>query len=505
MFIARHTPAVIRFLLVTLVGTVSGLLNACAPREAEPAPRPPPNLLLIVLDTLRADHLGCYGYARNTSPRIDALASGATLYRRAVATAPWTVPTHASLFTGMFPFEHGAHTYKGSAPADVIHPLHESHVTLAEVLRNEGYTTAAFVANAGYLDPWFQLNQGFDTYQVKYVWSPAVNQRAFEWLDRNGDEPFFLFLNYMDTHRVYNTTPRPGFLETPAVRDRGALLDALIDRVLPAEELLPEDLARRVIDQYDTAVANVDEAVGALLDKLVAMGLYEQTMIVLTSDHGEYFGEHHLVEHSKDIYQPALEVPLIIKAPGQRTGSIDDGLVSSVDVPRLVLSQFPTELSAKCAGLFPNAPGNHAVVSENYFTRAKDLYNKRWGHRFNRIRTAIYEWPYKYIRSSDGRHELYNLPDDPAELNNLLAAEPQIAARLAARLETFQSRRRSAGGSVGTTSAPAEPDEELLDRLRSLGYISSAREPGTVTRPLRLSFPGSQLTQPVRQSIAPAM
>ena len=449
----------------------------------------PPNVLFIVLDTLRADHLGCYGYSRNTSPRIDAFAEKATLYRTVMAASPWTVPTHASLFTGLYPFEHGAHTYKDDVRdplrattrpihgRDLVYPLHESHLTLAEVFRNEGYETGAVVANAGYLNPRFQMNQGFDAYWVKRAWAPEINKLAFEWLDQHvqpqqdSRKPFFMFVNYIDTHRIYNTTPRPGFLEKPAVQDKGELVDALIDQVMPGKGPVPEDLVSQITDQYDTAVANVDEAIGALLDKLVAMGVYDETMIVLTSDHGEYFGEHMLVEHSKDVYQPALWAPLIIKAPGQKTAGVVNTLTSSTDVPNLVLSQTPPEPFEKYLHLFPDAPGNHLVISENYYTRAKDLYDDRWGHRFDRVRTAVYDWPYKYIDSSDGKHELYNLQEDPAELNNLLTKETQIAARLADRLKEFQSKRRASGRFGKLSGSPVEPDEKLLEELRSLGYI----------------------------------
>ncbi len=464
----RQTVAV---LLVAASAVWLSLAAGCS-RESSSAPPGRPNILLIVPDTLRADHLGCYGYGRNTSPRIDRLSQTAVRYSRAFASSPWTVPSHASMFTGLFSFEHGARTHKGPAPApaDLIAKLALEHTTLAEVLQQVGYVTGAIVANAAYLHPKFQLNQGFGDYRVNHARSPIINEMVFSWLDANRDKPFFLFVNYMDTHRVYNTSPRPGLLPTPAVQDNGELLDELIRRTLPGQGQIPQKLVQKVIDQYDTAIANVDASIGALLDGLAAMGLHDNTLIVLTSDHGEYFGEHHLVEHSKDVYQPVLFVPLIIKVPGVRIARVDDTLVSSVDLPHMILSLLPPAVAGKCMSEFPHVPGNHPVLSENYYTRARDLYNPIWGHRFDRVRTVIYGWPYKYIRSSDDRHELYDLIKDPSEMNNLISVRPEVAQRMAGQLADFQARRRAAR-SVTSQTGPVEYDESMLEKLRDLGYV----------------------------------
>jgi len=439
---------------------VAALFSCASPTE-------PPNVLLVVVDTLRADHLGCYGYERDTSPRIDGFAAGATRYSRAMASSPWTVPSHASMFTGLDPFEHGAHTCKLESPEECVVPLAGRYTTLAEVLQARGYATTGFVANAAYMHADFRLNQGFDEWNVGYARAPRVTELALEWIEARRDEPFFLFLNYMDTHRVYNTLPRPGLLDEPAVRDGGELLDALIAAVLPGTGEVPGDLAQQVVDQYDTAIANADASLGDLFDGLRKLGRLKDTVIVVTSDHGEYLGEHHLVEHSKDIYQQAQWVPLIVRSPGQREGRRVETTASSVDVPHLILSEFPEPMRGELLPQFPNAPGNHVVISENYYTRSNDLYDDRWGHRFDRVRTAIYDWPYKYIRSSDGLHELYELAADPAESNNLVSENGPTAERLAHGLAAFQATRIEASG-----GEPAELDEELREQLRSLGYLN---------------------------------
>jgi arylsulfatase A-like enzyme len=429
-----------------------------------------PSVVLITLDTVRADHLGCYGYSRTTSPRIDAFAKGATLYRRSLATAPWTLPTHASLFTGRHPFEHGAHSFRVTAPGNNINPLAASQLTLAEALRGEGFQTGAIVANAGYLARRYGVDQGFETYLVGRSPARIKNRQAFKWLAEKQAGPFLLFVNYMDAHRPYNTAPRPGLLPRPAAED-ASLVVQLYEAVMPGTAPPPRGLAEQVKDQYDTAIANLDEEVGRLLDRLQAIGAYDDAVVVITSDHGEYFGEHALVEHSKDVYQEVLFVPLIVKAPRQARGRVEERVVSSVDVPRLILEGFTAARRERLVPLFPYVPGNHPVVAEAYFTRSKDLFDPRWGFRFARVRTALFEWPIKLIASSDGRHELYDLAADPREAASLFATRGDVAGRLTGRLQAFLASRPRASG---PDDARPQSDEDL-EELRALGYVGEGR------------------------------
>lgn len=427
----------------------------------------PPSVLLIVMDTMRADHLGCYGYRRPTSPNIDALAAQSTLYERAYATAPWTVPSHGSLFTGKLPFAHGAHSFKDRHGRVVVAPLDRTHTTLAEVFQAEGYRTGGFVAGNEFLSDHFQFDQGFATYVVEDLDARGMVRRVVDWIDTAPDDPYFLFVNFMDTHRVYNTSPRPGLLPEPAVRDDGQLLDQLIEAVMPAQQPAPPGLVQAVIDQYDTAVANLDEQIGVLLAALEARGRLDDTIVVLTADHGEYFGEHGLVEHSKDVYEEAVWAPLIVKPAGRSTGRRVDGCLSLADVPSLIFAHYPVGFAAGRRASFDRDPGRDPIVVENYFTRRKDLEDPRWGSRFDRVRTAIYDWPYKLIRSSDGQDELYRLDTDPRESENLVAAEPSRVRSMAGRLKEFMDRRGRHDGR--TRPEPLTRQQEK--RLRSLGYI----------------------------------
>jgi arylsulfatase A-like enzyme len=445
-----------------LVAIVVTLMACGSPDRSDQ----PPNIVLVTFDTLRADHLGCYGYDRDTSPHIDTFSQTATRYTRAMASSPWTIPTHASLFTGRDPFEHGARSVEIEVPVDNVSPLDEGAVTLAEALAEEGYRTAAFVANAGFLGRRWQMDQGFGLYHAERMFSSKLNRRVFEWLDTADERPFFLFVNYIDTHRPYNAAHRPGFSRALPTADSEELVERLRDMVMGEDAEVPPELVAQVIEQYDTAIANVDEQFGALVDRLERLGLADNTLVVATSDHGEYFGEHLLVEHSKDLYQPVISIPLLIRSPGQRTGEVVNRVTSSVDVPGLIFAEFPDEIAARQARRFTNLPGNHPVISEIYYTRPNDLFHPVWGHRFDRIRRALYEWPHKYIHSSDGDHELFDLVEDPAESRNLIREQPERSARLARRLQALLASRSHASAAP----APEELSTEEIEELRALGY-----------------------------------
>jgi len=437
-------------------------LASCS--KVEPAPARQPNVILITIDTLRADYLGCYGAGAEASPRIDAFASASTRYANAVSVAPWTAPTHASLFTGLHPFEHGVHSFDVDRLARNVHVLDRRHTTLAEVLRDEGYATAAVVANTVYLADKFQLDQGFDVWDNRRIPAKRINRRALTWLEQEREQPFFLFLNYLDTHRPYNVTPLAGE-EAFEQSNSGALLDELYEQVMVRDEP-PGELAQRLRQYYRRAVRNVDLALGELIDQLKALGLYDDTVIVLTSDHGEYFGEHRLVEHSKDIYEEGVRVPLIVKGVGQTRAQVRDQLVSSVDVAAILMQELPSALAERHAPLFPYRPGEHPVVVENHYSRPKDLIHPGIGDRFRRVRTAVYAGDQKFVHSSDGKHELYDLAQDPDELVNAWSPALDLAS-FQAILERVEVKR---AGRKAVPSAVEELDAAQRAELDALGY-----------------------------------
>jgi arylsulfatase A-like enzyme len=441
------------------------------------APPPPPNVVLLVLDTVRADHIGCYGYERAATPFLDELAGGADRYTRAESTAPWTLPSHASMFTGVFPFQHGADS--GRSPQGRVfdaRPLDPGRRTLAEALSSSGYRSAAFVANAAYLADVFGLNQGFETYHVERGPAEQVNGHFFRWLaghtepTRGEPQPFFAFLNYMDAHRPYNTAalpdPRSTLLPAPDPAPSGDLLDELYAQVMARSEAADPALVARIVGQYDNGIAWLDLAVEGVAKQLRARGLWENTLLIVTSDHGEYFGEHGLVEHSKDLYQEAIRVPLIVKRPGQTRGRVIDERTTLAALPGLVVANLPPHLRRSHATDFPLHDERSPVLAEIHFTRAKDL-AQPWGARFDRERTALYAANFKLILSTDGQNELFDLSADPGEQFDLHAQKPKLAEALAQRLRSLLE----AGATSGSDATLPELGEAQLEELRRLGYL----------------------------------
>jgi arylsulfatase A-like enzyme len=439
------------------------LLAACGEQTV-----PPRNVVIVTVDTLAAGHVGCYGYERNTSPLIDIFAERATRYSRAYASSPWTLPTHASLFTGKYSFEHGARTYRKPPTRS---PLDPGNFTLAEALHRLGFQTAGFTANNSYLTTKYQLDQGFTEWVNERSYGIQLNEKVFKWLDEHGEQPFFLFLNYMDVHTPYNTKAqalRPDFLPHAVGRNSSDLLDEFQNAVLDREHSYPSARLDLLVDLYDLSIANVDEAFGNLLYKLQSLDLYDETLIIFTSDHGEVFGQHDLIVHGREVYEELIRVPLIVKHAGQRAGRVVDGVVTSTDMPHMILSQLSPEQAKPYLLLFPDAPGNHLVISENYYDHPSIWGKKSWAHRFDRERTAVIDWPYKYIHSSDGQNELYQLEEDPGEIDNRLAREPQVAQGMARQLEQLYGSREHIDEARGK---PVPPTKEELETLRALGYI----------------------------------
>jgi arylsulfatase A-like enzyme len=446
------------------------LILALAACGARPAERPP-NVVLLVLDTVRADHLGCYGYALPTTPRIDALAAVADRHERVESTAPWTLPSHASMFTGKLSFQHGVHA--GRRPDGKVldgRALGPEQRTLAEALQEAGYRTAGLVANSIYLSEAFGFQQGFDLYDVDRQRAPVMTDKLLRWIDQvAGEAPFFAFVNLMDAHRPYNTEAlpegAPAGLPRPSPEPPGALLDRLVEAVLGSDEPPDPALVSAVIGQYDHALAWLDRAVGEVVEGLRARGLYERTLLIVTSDHGEYFGEHDLVEHSKDVYQPAIAVPLVVKRPGQTQGRVIEERMSLADLPELVFSALPAALRERHGRAFSRGDEHRPVLAELYYPRGKDL-RQHWGARFLRERQALYQGRWKLILSSDGASELYDLEDDPTESRNLLESEPTLAGALEVRLRALLATRPGA-----TTQDVPELTPAQLEELRRLGYL----------------------------------
>ena len=444
-------------------------------------------MVLAVLDTVRADHLSCYGYPRPTTPAIDALAEVGDRYLVARSTSSWTLPSHASMLTGLYPFHHGADA-RLDPPTGLVHdsvPLAPGFATLAEALALEGYQTAAVVANGGYLDKRFGLDQGFDEYSQKTGSAPRrgpdVNQKAIEILERRDPaRPFFLLLNYMDAHRPYNVDPLPperaAALPEPDPENPQGLLNELVMAVLEEDDPPEPELVARVITQYDYGIAHGDLAIGALIEWLQAAGEWDDTLFILTSDHGEYLSEHDLVEHSKDIYEEGLRVPLVVHRPGQSRGRVIEEPLSLVEIPCLVLAALPRAAAERLASAFPCGAQSEGAFAEIRYTRPKDL-NAEYGARFRRERTAIYLGSHKLIRSTDGQHELYDLERDPRETTNLFRSGEELSDGLLAEITALRERADRGLLDAAPVGDPGLEPALDLDELRELGYLDEAESP----------------------------
>jgi arylsulfatase A-like enzyme len=340
-FILRLTPGLAGFLVLIPILTVGGKLLSEKIQYAQlpPPPEEAPNVILITLDTLRADHLGVSGYARST-PNLDQFANENINFTMAIAPASWTVPSHASIMTGLLPRQHQAMVSSGGI-------LQDQYFTLAEAFAENGYATAAFIANeyacagnlgfkqgfAHYSDLFWNVedairwtvlgeklrfrilsNPQLNWYDMGRKNADDINGELFSWLAKRPQRPFFVWLNYFDPHDPYSA-PVPfdtKYGEKPALGDPGSF--GLVGASDWQGTLSAQETAWQV-DAYDAAIAYLDDRMGILFDQLKQQSLYDNSIIIITSDHGEAFGEHELYGHANSLYREVLEVPLFIRDP----------------------------------------------------------------------------------------------------------------------------------------------------------------------------------------------
>jgi arylsulfatase A-like enzyme len=405
------------------------------------------NVVLVILDTLRADRLSLYGYGRQTSPRIDEWAqTRGVVFDRVVAPAPWTLPSHASLFTGLDSLVHGAHTDE---------PVSERLVTLAERLRDAGYVTYA-VTGGGYLASEYGLMQGFE--RVSYHFEPRIEpeqtgndiesgmERTLSWLSGLAERPFFLLFHSYETHSPYRAR-EPYFQQfhggrwkgelpqlTTALREprkeEGFLIRAWLQQRVPGpvpghRRLEPEQLPL-LQDLYDSSVAFADQQVGRLLDRLVQLGLDDDTVVIITSDHGESLGERGLAGHSS-LQECELLVPLIVATPSrQGAGTRIPTQVRLLDLAPTVLDLLDLEPLEGVAGrsLAPLLRGRRAAIPDEAWSYAGSS-NVGLGVRLaNRLKFTYNNSPWPQIR---GDEALYRLGEDPGACTNVADEDPRAA------------------------------------------------------------------------------
>jgi hypothetical protein len=428
-----------------------------------------PNVVLISLDTLRADHLGCYGYHRDTSPRIDQLALRSVVFEKAVTQSAWTLPSHKSVLTSLLP------------PAlrsgvDQITSLDPRHVTLAETLLDTGYQTVAFAHGLGWVTPRFGFEQGFQRYSVPAerliptrAAAEMITELAISWLDRRGKGSFFMFLHYADPHSdsglLPYEVPEPyGTMFAKEVGGRfvGAeghpggslyLRDISMGYVSPA----PQEIDY-IEALYDGGIRYTDRYIGLLVDALDTRGILNNTILIITSDHGEEFMEHGKMLHGR-VYRETVHVPLIIRFPeaawrGMRIST----QVRLIDVVPTVLDYLGLAIGDRVHGesLLPLA--HEGGLARPAFTEGGNSYALRADG-----------WVLMTDLSLGGR-ELYNLTEDPGETRDVAGAFPQREQMLAGMLSDLVSAAKGSrpGGSGGRHGWT---DARTRETLKTLGYI----------------------------------
>lgn len=412
------------------------------PQKAEARP----NVVIYLVDTLRADRLGCYGYPKPTSPHLDRFADGATLFETAIAQAPWTRPSVASILSGLGPLSHGVRTLEDRLP--------DAAETLAERLRAAGYRTAAFSTNA-HIDKDTGFAQGFDDFYFHpQEDSASVSQRVVSWLDaRRGTEPFFLYIHTLDPHSPYTPPPDLRRKFAPGARPEAGSLEH-VKRIYSVRGKRRAAHIEEVSPLYDAEIAANDRAFGALLSALKERKLFEESLIVFVADHGEALGERGLFGHAQSLYSEELDVPLVVKLPRQTRGERVSHLAQHVDL-------LPTLLTA--AGLSPPAglPGRDLFATERERPAFSHLtYRGREGMSvvFDGWK-RIEPWSRKLGKAP----MLYREGD---ELRDLAEGNPVRSGFLGSLLRAEMLRGRQ-----GLRPEQAGLDEESRKELEALGYL----------------------------------
>lgn len=419
-----------------------------------------PNLILISIDTLRADHLGCYGYNRNTSPNIDRFAEDNVLFKNTIAQSSWTLPSHMSMLTGLYPSRHGVLSSRKK--------LGDEHLTLGEILQNAGYQTVAMTDGA-YMSHKFGY-QGFDLFDDKPIQSWGSIERTYtkavNWLRKNHSSTFFLFLHTYQVHAPYNPSPQ---YDVYSDKNYRGILEATANKLATdyhgiQDKMKLEDYTY-LVDKYDGDIYYTDHFFGKLFKELRDLGLYDRSIIVLTSDHGENFLDHkaYHIGHL-ELYDEIIKVPLIIKAPAFLKKHIVEAQVESIDIMPTVLELLGISTPKGLDGESLAELTKKGSYNSTFAFSEKDYDNKI-------IRSE--DWKLLLRASNDSESseiELYNLKVDPDENSNLFAQEVEIGKSLFAELQAWMGIQKRRSKFVPTDKI--ELDENLKEQLKALGYMN---------------------------------
>jgi arylsulfatase A-like enzyme len=510
----------VRPVALLLVAAV-GVFTACNREDDARVTEKRLNLVMVVLDTLRADHLGLYGYQRDTSPHLDAFARESFVFERAESAAPWTAPSLISLVTSLYPEVHGVRGFPNPRR------MSEDVVTLAEVLKRNGYATAAFT-EGGYAKGDFGLDQGFDTYprnpgddesHDSHLLFPSRLEgnlaRSLSWLREHQEEPFFLFFQTYEPHGPYRAPEefirryRPYYDEENEHERVGLALERWNRhrQVDPADSLMinrhtvhcrleglpplrdKESFARANLalgldlraayrgsgflnwlrDIYDAEIAYTDEQMSRLWRFLDQENLYDRTLVLVASDHGEGLGDHGELQHGQVLFDEILRIALVLRVPpGPAAPRRVPEVVRSVDVmPTLLeLMGIPAEgLPLQGQSLLPLLAGENLELHS--FSHARAV------HEEEDSRYAVRSDHWRLILDrATGKAELYDLRDDPGATRDVAESNPEMVAVLRSLLDRQSERDRALAAHFEPTTQPVELDASLQRELRALGYLS---------------------------------
>jgi len=420
-----------------------------------------PNIIIISVDTMRADHMGIYGYSRNTTPNIDRFAKTALIFTNTVSASSFTVPSVASLFTSLYPSEHGA------IGKDQM-TLAPSNLTLAEILADNGYRTACFSASP-FVSPEFGFGQGFQNFfLINSPHAHALNQLLIPWLSAHYQEqPFFLYVMYFDPHQPYEAPPPYDALFQKDSTGKKLWPDQMLKqkpvRISKLKSSLSATELEFVKSQFDSEVAYVDHFLGELLDQISARGLLDNSLLVLTADHGEEFLEHHGFGHSRTLYREVLAVPFIFYHPAiSEPGRKIEQMVRTIDCLPTILDfagiSPPQEIQGRT--LKPLLLNRGQMNTLPAFAELRPFLNPKLYLK------ALDTQKFKLIYNSPSQKlELYDLVNDPREMTDLATRFPDsAAARLQEMLAIEKSLRK-----IPPAGPKAAAEEQKL--LKSLGYV----------------------------------
>jgi arylsulfatase A-like enzyme len=436
--------------------------------------RPPsgdrPNIVLLSIDSMAARHLGCYGYRRKTSPTMDRLAASGILFENVIAQTNWTKPSLASLHTSLYPSVHKTDSRGETGDRTDEQARNRANIldvrfrTMAQEFKEGGYLTAG-VSNGGYAHSFFGFGRGFDYYENQGGGLKSCGYRMLQWVLKDSNAPFFAWIHAWDIHFPYMDRPPYNRLFTSQRAE--IVLDAATryrvnqgDRNLTAGEL------EFLEGMYDGAIKYVDDLIATFVHELEHLGLSQNTILVITADHGEAFMEHGFVEHTECLYGEVLQVPLILVGPGLGGGRRIKSQARLIDImPTLLeLGGLSPQADIQGASLLPWIAGN---VSNNLIAASE---TERGGGQ-----VAISDGLHKLIkRKSDGRMEVYDLAADPKEKSNIAVTEPGALAKMENLLASWLRETKFRADRYWSDDAGAENTEmsaEVVGRLQDLGYL----------------------------------